>query len=207
MSDRITDAYIDRFIDRIRGRLEDLDAELQGIAAGSQRNYRGNMQPGQIVQGYKPTTVLGAEYQRVAGDAQARAYHDIERMFDELDSRSASGRAEAASADDVATVTLALSLDPDEATLRDLYEVHGHNSTLRKAIRTAASKAKVQLPMNAADAVADNRKDARSYALALVSNRWTPGGYAEISVMPSARIDAQAIAQKLLGVDMFGRQV
>lgn len=205
MATKITEQYIDSFISRLQDRFEALDSELQGIAAQSQRTERADLRAGQTVKGYRPTTVIGDTYVDAARDAELRAYHDIEAMFDRLDRDAEAGRAEVATADEVATVTLALSLNPNEATLRDLWAVHGHNSTLRKAIRQAAGRADILLPIDPNDAAADNRGDARNHALSHVSNRWTPKGWAELGFLPSARIDAESVRQHLLGVDMFGR--
>lgn len=207
MSLRITEQYVDNFIEQFHDRLEDLDAELQSIAAASQRAQRGNLKVGETVQGYKPTTVIGETYKEQATNAVMRARKDVSALFDSLDRYSASGRTEVASADEVATVTLALSLDPDEGTLRDLWKAHGHNATLRKAIRQAAEKAHTSLPIDVADAVADNREDARSFALASLSNRWTPLGWAELTHAPSARVDAESVRLHLLGIDVFGKPV
>ena len=201
----ITDRYVDNFIDKIQTRLSSLDSELQNIAATSQRASRSDLQAGQTVPSYKPTTVCGAEYQEQAERAETSAYRDIEMMFDSLDRDVSAGRSEVASADAVATVTLALQMEPTEAELRDLWEHHRDNATLRKAIRKAASKAKVLLPTDPADAVADNRCEARKYALSIVGGRWTRAGMGEMYYAPSARIDAQSIRQHLMGVDAFGK--
>lgn len=207
MATKITDHYIDTFIERLQDRLEDLDTELRDIAAQSQRAYRVNLQEGQTVHGYKPTTILGDRYQDAARDAEAKAHRDIDDMFDELDRVAEQDRGEVATADEVATVSLALSLNPDEATLRDLWSVHGHNSTLRKAIRQAASKAKIMMPIDPNDAIADNRGDAREFALSCVSCRWGREGLGELPYSPSARIDADSVRQHLMGVDLFGRPI
>lgn len=207
MASKINKHYVDRFIERLENRLEELDSELRYIAAESQRADRAGLHIGQTVRGYKPTTVLGDSYKGKANDAELRAYHDVAAMFDGLDRDAVEERAEAASADEVATVQLALSLDPDEATLRDLWAAYGRNATLRKAIRHAAGKARVRLPIDAADAVADNRGEAREYALSRVSNRWSGGDWAELDFSPSATIDAESVRQHLLGIDLFGRPI
>lgn len=201
----ITDRYIDSFISKIQTRLSDLDNELQGIAEASQRNRRGNLRAGQTVPSYKPTTVCGADYQEQAERAELAAYHDIEAMFDALDRDASAGRSEVAPADAVATVTLALQMEPTEAELLDLWEHHHDNATLRKAIRKAASKARVILPTAPADAVADNRRDARQYALNCVRGRWTREGMGELVSKPYADLDAASVRQHLMGVDLFGR--
>lgn len=201
----ITDRYVDSFIHNIQTRLSDLDSELQNIAEASQRAYRSNLQAGQTVPSHKPTTVCGAEYQEQAERAELAAYHDIEAMFDALDHDAATGRSEVASADAVATVTLALQMEPTEAELLDLWEHFHENSTLRKAIRKAASKARVVLPTDPADAAADNRGEARQYALSLVRGRWTRDGMGELVSKPFASVDAASVRQHLLGVDLFGK--
>lgn len=204
MANTINERYVDKFIDRLRDRLEDLDADLQDVAAASQRAYRRDLQAGQTVRSYKPTTVIGDAYEERARLCEDRARRDISAMFDRLDRDALADRTEAASADEIATVQLALSLNPDEATLRDLWEAHGKNATLRAAIRHAAIKAEVFLPATISDTVADNREDAREYALRQVNGRWTPSNVVELAVTPSARIDAESVMQHLLGVDIFG---
>lgn len=207
MAFTINEHYLDTFIGKYQNRLAELDADLQAIAAASQRNARANLTAGQTVHGYRPTTVFGEEYQEQAKISEDAARRDVEAMFDRLDLDAMADRTEAVKADEAATVTLALSLDPDEGTLRDLWTVHRHNSTLRRAIKRAASKAGVVLPTTIADLVADNREDARELALRSVANRWSPAGRAEMEVMPSAGIDAQSVRQHLLGVDLFGRPI
>lgn len=202
----INDAYIDRFIDKFRDRLEALDSELRSIAEESQRRQRANLRAGETVPSYEPTNVCGEEWQQRAEDAQHAAYHDIERMFDDLAHDAASNTAEAASADAVATVTLALQIEPSEREFLDLWREYHGNATLRKAIRKAASAARVTLPTYPEDAVADNVEEARSFALTTVSNRWTRAGMAGLAVTPYADIDAKSVYMHLMGIDIFGHQ-
>lgn len=205
MADKITEHYIDTFTERLQETLEDLDAELRDIAYQSQRAYRADMKAGQTVHACKPMTVFGEGYQSAALDAELKARYRVEALFDMVDRDAIDSRAEVASADEVATVTFALSLEPNEATLSDLYAKYKHNATLRTAIRQAAAKAGILLPIDLCDAVADHRREAREYAISRVVGRWSKSGMAELEYMPSARIDAQSVRQHLMGVDIFGK--
>lgn len=207
MAIAINEHYLESFIGKVQARYERLDRELQDIAAASQRAYRSDLQPGQTVRDLKRTTVYEERYQEQANDAELRAHHDIEALFDALDRDVAASRSEAAPADAVATVTLALQNDPTDTELRDLWTQYHGNATLRKAIRKAAAKSRIFLPIDPEDAVAENRDEARRYALSRVHGRWSRFGHAELDFVMSAEDSAEDVYRHLMGVDIFGQPI
>ena len=135
------------------------DADVENIAATSQVRAKSGLRSGERVPGYRRFDAVGDD---AAARMRARidvAYDEICNAIDADYARVSRTMSAPASADDVATVTLALQRDDLTADeLRALHGRYGGNYQLAKAIEGRALKDGVDVPLTVITADADAAK-------------------------------------------------
>lgn len=175
------------------------DTRAAEIARASQSRYRMGMEAGQTMPDFGEYSVpddAGRE-QMQAARAEATA-----AIVGTIDARIASDRRRRtapASADEVATVTLACSRESiGEDELVALFERYGSNYQLGAAIVERAAKAHVQIP--GAESFSVDRQEAVRRASRAMLSRHTQG---VINYSPD--FIASSIVDGLIHRDLFGR--
>lgn len=175
------------------------DRDVAAIAAASQANYRANAEAGSTIPtfGRFDTADEGASGQRARRVEQALA--NIDSIIDRAHSAHLARISASASADDVATVQLALgreSVSADE--LQALYDRHKGNHQLASAIVERANRDHIAI---AAEPVPASDVDAAKRAARILTGRYRGDG----SVMTNPDFISDDITLKYEHRDVLGR--
>lgn len=126
---------------RIKSIIEEANADIAGLAKASQKHYLAGLQPGEIVPEFEEFDVVGEEAGKAKHDIVSGMKMRIYDVLDEARAQHLASMTASASADDVATVQLALSRDNiDAEELQLLYDKFGSNYQLGQAIRERADR-------------------------------------------------------------------
>jgi len=187
-----------RLIADIASDVQDLDNQVRGIAAASQRRYRMGIQPGRTVQEFGEYTVADDEGRAEIRDACRSAYEQIMADVDRHIDAANRTMTTPASADDVSTVSFTLARENvtrDE--LQALLDRYRGNHQLAAGIIERAHKGGIYLD-GEPDSVRVFREDA-ARAAGRVLNR-----YNSQSVILPADDFAANVVMKLRHLDILG---
>lgn len=171
------------------------DSDVEGIALASQYAARHGLKSGSVVPSYGRFEAVGDAARASRTAAIDRCYADVCRIIDREKAKADAAMSAPASADDVATVTLALSRESIGADeLRALHARYAGSYQLARKIEERAFTDRVDLPHTSVVADAD---DAKQAARALY-RRYDDG----FAVAPIA----ESIAGRFHHIDAFGHR-
>lgn len=193
---------LDGIASSIEGEISSLDSTARSIAQASQARYRASMEPGQTLPDFGEFTAADEDAKQGMRDAEGAAYQEIVGIIDRALAADRKDMSAPASADDVATVQLALSRDRiDAEELAALHERYGSNYQLGTAIRERAAKQGVFL--EGAPLKLDRDEGLRRAARIIGRHSYGRGGTP--SFIDSPANVATNIVEGLAHIDFLGR--
>lgn len=187
-----------KLISDIASDVQALDNQVRGIAAASQRRYRMGIPAGQTVREFGEYDVTDDDGRAEVRAACQSAYDEIVGDIDRHISAANRTMSTPASADDVATVSFALSRENITADeLQGLLDAHRGNYQLAAGITERAHRSGIYL-RDEPESVRVFRDDALT-AAGQVFNRYTNQS------MFSADVFADSVVSALRHIDALGR--
>ncbi len=187
----------EELVRKIVSKISRLDEEVESIATASQKRYKEMMKPDAVVPRFRPYQAADKDAEEEVKSRQNACIEEIANTIRSIEATSRAARTAPASADEVATVQLALSrkyITHDE--LSELYDRYKHNYQLAQAISDRAEESGWYIGGAKGNAYPE---DAISKANQLIRNRYRVGAPMPVGVV------ASAIAGELYHIDAISQ--